>query len=101
MKDYQLIEIACNVSGVGVDRIASKSREQDIVDARYLAFALLHKYTRLTLERIGMLFNVKKTSVAHGIESVAIALEIYQLAGVESNLTKICLKSKIETNKIK
>ena len=100
MKDYQLIEIACKVSGISIKDIASTSRVQEIMDARFLAFALLHKYTRLTDERIGMLFNVKDKSVYYGIQKVKTALDIYQIAGITSNLTKICLKSKELTTKL-
>ena len=97
MQDYQLIEIACKVSGVSIKDIASDSRKQDFVDARWLAFSLLHKYTRLTDEEIGQLFDRDKLAVAYGINQVIKALELYKFIGITSNLTRICLKSKIET----
>lgn len=95
MQDYELIEIACQVGGCTPKEITSKSMKQQYVDTRALIYALLRKYRFMSDENIAMLFNRKPFNVSEGIRKVKRALINYQAYGITSNLTKICLESKL------
>ena len=103
LKDYLLIEIGCSVCGVSASEITSKCRKQRLVDARFICFWLLYKYTDLSYGSIAELFGFGDTSVADGINKVKSNLvfkntkqqtKLTKLATMASEIVSIIIKKK-------
>lgn len=61
-----IINIITDVTGVTESDIISKDRTRRVTEARFVLSAMLHKYTSLTLDRIGKVSNRDhSTSVYH------------------------------------
>lgn len=66
----EIVEMVCKGFGVTRQQLESKSRCQNNVLARNLAFYLLRKHTDLTLDEIGQGFNRRHSTVIKGISSL-------------------------------
>lgn len=66
----EIVEMVCKGFGVTRQQLESKSRCQNNVLARNLAFYLLRKHTNLTLDEIGQGFNRRHSTVIKGISSL-------------------------------
>ena len=87
IKDYMLIHIGCSVCGITAGEITSKCRKQKFVDARFICFWLLYKYTELTYNDIGLIFDISDSSVSAGVGRVRSEL-IYDNKNNNSKLSK-------------
>ena len=95
MKDYELIELACKIGKCTPKEIMEQSSVSKKVDTRYLAFALLHKYCRMSDENIAMLFNRTRSNIYNGIQRVKSALNTYESLGITTPLVSMCLEAKL------
>jgi chromosomal replication initiation ATPase DnaA len=60
------IKVACDAVGIPVAQFADKSRIEENVDARSLAYKLLKEFnTEWSLERIGRILGKDHTTVRH------------------------------------
>ena len=67
-----IISAVCQHYGLKQREIVSKSRKQNIAQARQLAMYLIHKYTDLSYSQIGRRFGGRDHStVLHGCNQVA------------------------------
>jgi chromosomal replication initiator protein len=66
----EILQIVANECDVTVEDILSKSRKQNIVDARYICFAAFKLRCGLSLQDIGKIVaNRDHTTVIHGLRS--------------------------------
>ncbi len=65
-----LLDNLCKSFALTPGQLASKSRRQDLVDARNTAFYLMRKHSSLTLEEIGAKFGRKHSTVIKGISAI-------------------------------
>jgi hypothetical protein len=73
IEPYFIIDLVQRKLGV---EVSTKSRKRDVVEARQVAVYLLHKYSRLSLERIAQYVNVADHSgVIYHLNKIAGYLE--------------------------
>jgi chromosomal replication initiator protein len=60
----------CDEFGIGIDKLVSKSRKQEIVRPRQIAIFLSRKYTDQPLQFIGKSFNRYHATAIHAIKAV-------------------------------
>jgi chromosomal replication initiation ATPase DnaA len=69
-KNFDKIEdIACEIMGVGKDRIRGKCRETEFTWARYFVWSAMIK-KGVTYDSIGMVYNRCHSAVLHGLQRV-------------------------------
>ena len=88
--DHMLIEIGCNICNVMPFEVTSDSNDKKIVNARYLCYWLLYKYTALTYKDIGLLFNKSERMVSLGVSKIKSNL-IFKDAEERTKLTELAL----------
>ena len=92
LTDYMLIEIGCNICNVMPFEVTSDSNDKKIVNARYLCYWLLYKYTDLSYRDIALLFDLTDSSIAEGINKVKSNL-IFKNTKEQGKLTKLATMS--------
>lgn len=63
-------KFVCDEFGIGIDKLVSKSRKQEIVRPRQIAIFLSRKYTDQPLQFIGKSFNRYHATAIHAIKAV-------------------------------
>lgn len=68
----EIIEKVCERLNVRVDKVKSRSRVQEVVNARHLIFHILYSDAHLNLTKttIGKIFNLDHSTVVHGCQVV-------------------------------
>lgn len=92
LTDYMLIEIGCSVCGVSAGELTTKCKKQRFVDARFICFWLLYKYTDLSYRDIALLFDLTDSSIAEGVNKVKSNL-IFKNTKEQGKLTKLATMS--------
>jgi chromosomal replication initiator protein len=64
-----IIQLICEAFGVSADTLGSKSRKQELVNARNAVFYLARRHTQLSLQEIGSRFKRNHSTVIKGITS--------------------------------
>ena len=90
LEDYMLIEIGCSVCGVSASELTTKCKKQRFVDARFICFWLLYKYTDLSYRDIAHLFDLTDSSIAEGINKVKSRL-VFKNTKEQTKLTKLAV----------
>lgn len=64
-----IIDIVSEVTGFSIHQLRSKTRKQELVFARAIAYKMIRIYTQLTLVNIGLEMGGRDhTTVLHGLE---------------------------------
>lgn len=66
----ELIRLACDIYGLKIGQLSSRSRRHDCVLARNTIYYLARKHTDLSLKEIGDKFNRRHSTVIKGITSL-------------------------------
>lgn len=64
-----IIKAVSKALSVSLQELKSKSRKDEIVEARFIIFFLLTSYTGLKPREIGEIFNKDRTSVCFGVKT--------------------------------
>lgn len=72
LSSSEIINKVCERLNVRVDKVLSKSRKQELVNARHLIFHILYSDAHLNLTKttIGQIFKRDHSSVVHGTQVV-------------------------------
>lgn len=65
-----IMKVVEEKTGYNQKKLASKDRRTPVTTARYIAFALCRKYTKMGLKIIGDEFGRDHTTVLHGLQQV-------------------------------
>lgn len=68
-------QICAEYHGLNVDDLRNKSRKQPLVEARQQAMYFYRKFTRLTTERIGLIFNRDHSTTIYNCRIVDIWID--------------------------
>lgn len=82
--------ISCEVTGITLEQLTSRTRKGNIPIARFIAIKLLSEYTIMTLQNIaGVTFDAKAcqkhATALHGIEEINKSIELYRM-GIRSKI---------------
>lgn len=66
----RIVQFICKTYDLSPDQLKSKSRKQQVVLARNVAFYLARKHTELSLKEIGQHFNRNHSTVIKGVTNV-------------------------------
>jgi len=85
-RNERIIFQISKLTHVSMDKIMGKSREQNIISARFAAFYALKMILHLTYSDIGRLFNRNHATIIHGIRTFEDRAEFKQ--NIEYKLIK-------------
>ncbi|MDR2050255.1 MAG: AAA family ATPase [Deltaproteobacteria bacterium] len=83
----EIIRLVCEAFGLSPEALKSKSRRQEHVQARDMAFHLARKYTDLSLQEIGRAFNRSHSTVSKGIEALRLEIDRQSHSGRQLSRT--------------
>lgn len=80
-----IIDTVAKHYNMSVDKLKKRCRKREFVLARHACFVFLRLYTTLSLQDIGDLFDMDRTSVMHGIHTAKDLLTINEAYRLELN----------------
>lgn len=75
-----IIKQAEFVTGISFEKMKSRIRIQEIIDAKYYTMYLIREADRWTYKYIGELFNVDHSSVIYGVKTAKDLIKFNQLS---------------------
>jgi chromosomal replication initiation ATPase DnaA len=89
-----IIETVCTHFGCKPDQLRTPRRDRELVEPRMFAMMYLKEYNRLSLEKIGRLFNRHHATVLHGIR---VAGELIQYNGYRRHdkMLRMCIEAEL------
>jgi len=66
-RSLHIISTVCDVYNLSIDDLAMDSRKRELVQCRQLIMYLLSRFTKLTLKKIGSIFNRHYSTVIYAI----------------------------------
>jgi len=70
-RQNNLIIKVCELYGITLESLSSKTRIRNVVEARFVLFYILHKIQGLTSPEVGKLFNKNHATVLHGCTTIS------------------------------
>ncbi len=89
-----IIDITCKQYKVTLPMMQEKTRRRRILRPRQIACYLLRKYTYLTLEEMGDMFNQHYSTIINALNTIDSQYKLYEEVRMEIRL----LESKIRTD---
>jgi len=87
--------------GVSWDRIKSRSREREVVEARRYCYAIMRYIFDYTLKDIGRITNKHHSTVIHGLKTHDMFMDIYEAERVSYTRIKNIMLEKESDTEIK
>lgn len=82
----KIITVVCAHFDIEQSKITGKGRSRRLVEIRQIICYFLKKYTRLTLERIGLLVNRDHSTVTYSISEIGNRIKLYMEVKKEMEL---------------